>query len=193
MSSSPASASTEKSLEFGRGLGIFFVVVGVLTIGAGFLAIVYPDITLIVISLLFGINLIIFSSLDLAEVLFDYDEDTAHRVLGAILGVIGLILGLLVLRHPFNSLAVIILAIGIYLIVAGVVGFVRTMSTLTQNRAAQMMVSIATLTFGILILALPQLSLATVAILAGIGLIARGIGAVFIGLLALKAAKLQTV
>lgn len=193
MSSSPASATTEKTQKFGRGLGIFFVVVGVLTIGAGFLAIAYPDVTLIVISLLFGINLIIFSSLDLAEAFLDGEEDTTHRVLGAILSVIGLILGLIVLRHPFNSLAVIILAIGIYLVVAGVVGSVRAITTLSEHRAAKMMASIATLIFGVLILALPQISLATVAILAGIGLIARGIGAVFIGLLALKAAKLQTV
>lgn len=178
----------ESDRKTGRTLGIVFTVVGVLTIGAGILAMVYPDVTLLVISLLVGINLIVFSSLDLAEVIIDDVSDTTHRVLSAILGVIGLILGLIVLRHPFNSLAVLILAIGIYLVVAGVIGSVRAIGNL-ENRAFKMMISIATLIAGVLILALPQLSLVTLAVLTGIGLIARGIGGVFIGLLAIKAAK----
>lgn len=177
--------------KFGRGLGILFVVLGVLTIGAGVLALLYPGITLLVISLIFGVNLILFSSLDLAEALFDGSEhhDAAHRVLEAILGMLGLVAGLIVLRHPFDSLGVIILALGIYLIVAGVIAAVKAQQTLTSDRAARMLAGIATLAFGVVILALPGLSLATLAVLAGIGMMARGVTAILIGLLALKSVQ----
>lgn len=176
-----------------RWLGFAFIVLGIATIGSGVLALVYPGITLLVISLLFGISLLVTSSLDLAEALFDGgDTDTTHRVLGAILAMSGLVLGLIVLRHPFNSLAIIILALGIYLVVAGVVGAVRALRALTADRAARALASIAMLFCGVLILSLPGLSLATLAAFAGIGLMARGVVAIFFGLIALKSAKLGT-
>lgn len=186
----PSTVDLPEARKIGRGLGIFFIVLGIATIGAGILALIYPGVTLLVISLLFGINLIVFSSFDLAEALFDGDDiDTTHRVLGAILGIIGLVAGLIVLRHPFNSLAVIILALGIYLIVAGVIATAKAFQQLTSDRAARMMAGIATLVFGVVILSLPGLSLATLAVLAGIGMMARGITAILIGLLALKTSK----
>ncbi len=177
--------------KYGKGLGIFFLVLGVVTIGAGILAMVYPELTLLVISLLTGGALIVFSSLDLAEALFDGNEgDTTHRTLGAIAAILGLVLGLVVIRHPFNSLAVIILALGVYLVVAGVVGSIKAVRTLSSDRAARMLASIAMLAFGVLILALPGLSLKTLALFAGLGLIARGVIAIFVGLVAIKTAKL---
>ncbi len=178
--------------EYGRALGVFFIVLGVITIGAGILAMVYPDVTLLVVSLLAGGALIVFSSLDLVEALTGSDEalDAAHRVLSAAVAVLGLVLGIVVIRHPFNSIAVLILALGIYLTVAGVVGTVKAFRALTSDRAARMFASVAMVVFGLLILALPGLSLRTLALFAGFGLIARGVIAIFVGLVAIKTARL---
>lgn len=111
------------------------------------------------------------------------------RVLGAMLGLLGLVAGLIVLRHPWNSLAVLILVLGIYLVVAGFVGAIRAFRVLSSDRAARMLGAIATLAFGVIILALPELSLATLALLSGLGMVARGAVAVVLGIWALKLAK----
>lgn len=194
MTSEVATAEARAAAEpkYGKALGIFFIVLGVVTIGAGILALLYPDVTLLVVSLLTGGALIVFSSLDLVEALTGGDEalDTIHRVLSAAVAVLGLVLGIVVIRHPFNSLAVLILALGIYLTVAGIVGTVKAFRSLTSDRAARMFASVAMVVVGLLILALPGLSLKTLAIFAGIGLIARGVIAIFVGLVAIKTAKL---
>lgn len=182
-------AGAQTPVEFGRGMAIFVIVVGVLSVIFGFVALAYPDVTLLVISLIFGINLIVFSAVDLVEAITDGDQDAVFRVLGAMLGLLGLVAGLIVLRHPWNSLAVLILVLGIYLVVAGFVGAIRAFRVLSSDRAARMLGAIATLAFGVIILALPELSLATLALLAGLGMVARGAVAVVLGIWALKLAK----
>ncbi len=101
--------------------------------------------------------------------------------MSAILGVLGLIAGLVVLRRPGETLLALVLVLGIWLIVSGAVNFFRAFSTL-ENRAAQMLVAICEIVLGILILSLPDVSLRTVAILAGIGFILRGALAIYAGL-----------
>lgn len=170
-------------------LGWLFISLGVITIGFGIAALVYPKITLLVISLIFGINLLFIACLDLAEAIADHEADTLHRVLGALMAVIGLVAGLIVLRHPFDSLAVILLVLGIYLVVAGVVGAIQALRKLAADRAARALGAIAMLVVGLIILAVPGISLATLAILAGIGIIFRGIAVTVLGFATLKLVK----
>lgn len=183
------SAARAELKEHGKGLAIFFLVMGIFSIGAGILALVYPDITLAVITVIFGVNLLVFAGLDLVEAIIDEESDALSRVLGGVLALLALIAGLIVLRNPGRSLLVILMAIGIYLVIAGVVGVVRAFKELSADRAARMMSSIGVLIIGVLIVSLPGLGLATLALLAGIGLIFRGIAAVFLGLVTLKSAK----
>ncbi|MBJ7470653.1 MAG: DUF308 domain-containing protein [Solirubrobacteraceae bacterium] len=175
--------------EHGKSFAIFFIVVGVFSIGAGILALVYPGVTLAVITVIFGVNLLVFAGLDLVEAIIDDESDALSRVLGGVLALLALIAGLIVLRNPGRSLLVILMAIGIYLVIAGVVGTVRAFKELSADRAARMMSSIGVLILGVLIVSLPGLGLATLAVLAGLGLILRGIAAVFLGLVTLKSAK----
>ena len=63
--------------------------------------------------------------------------------------------------------------LGIYLVVAGIVRFIRSFTTL-EDRALQMALGIIDVILGILILSLPELSLVTLAILFAISLLIRG-------------------
>ena len=69
--------------------------------------------------------------------------------------------------------------LGIYLIVAGIVRFIRSFSSL-EDRAAQMGLGIIDVILGILILSLPELSLVTLAVLFAISLLVRGAFMVFV-------------
>jgi uncharacterized membrane protein HdeD (DUF308 family) len=155
-----------------------FLIVGVVSILAGILAIVYPDITLLALGLFVGIGLLFAGALEIAEAIGGSHES---RALSAIVGVLSIIAGVICLRRPGESLLALIVVLGVYLIVAGVVRFIRSFSEL-EGRAAQMGLGIIDAILGILILSLPGLSLVTLAVLFGLSLLVRGAFMVWVAL-----------
>ena len=153
-----------------------FLVVGLVSLAAGVLAIVYPDITLLALGIFAGVGLLFFGAMDIAEAIAG---DPESRVLAAIVGILSVVAGLICLRRPGESLLAIVVVLGIYLVVAGIVRFIRSFSSL-DDRAAQMGLGIIDVILGILILSLPELSLVTLAILFAISLLLRGAFLVFL-------------
>ena len=162
-----------------HGAGWLVIGLGVVSIVAGLLAIAYPDITLLTLAIFAGINLIFLSLWSLAGA-FSRNADGGARALSAVLGVLGLIAGLVILRRPGETLLAILLVLGIWLVVSGAVEFFRSFESL-EGRAARMLVAICEIALGVLILSLPEPSLRTVAILAGVSFILRGALAVYAG------------
>ncbi|HEX5782182.1 MAG TPA: DUF308 domain-containing protein, partial [Solirubrobacteraceae bacterium] len=150
-----------------------------ISIVAGILAIAYPELTLLALAIFTGVNLILLSLLSLVDA-FGSDVDGGSRTLSAVLGVLGLIAGLVVLRRPGETLLVLILAIGIWLVVSGAVQLFRALAD-AENRALRLVVAGGEIVLGGLLLILPDLSLRTVAVLAGISFILRGALAVYAG------------
>ena len=173
-------STTEDTLTGLNSAGWIMIAAGAISIVAGVLAIAYPDITLLVLAIFTGVNLIVLSALSLVDS-FHSDPDSGSRALSAILGVLGLIAGLVVLRRPGETLLVLVLAIGIWLVVSGVVQFFRAFEDL-ENRALRLLVALSEIVLGALILSLPDLSLKTVAVLAGISFLFRGALAVYAGI-----------
>jgi uncharacterized membrane protein HdeD (DUF308 family) len=156
--------------ELGRNWWLFLIV-GLVSVIAGVLAIVYPDITLLALGIFAGVGLLFAGAIDIAEAISGTPES---RVLAAIVGVLSVVAGLICLRRPGESLLAIVIVLGIYLVVAGIVRFIRSFSEL-EDRAAQMGLAIIDAILGILILSLPGLSLVTLAVLFAISLLVRGI------------------
>ena len=102
-------------------------------------------------------------------------------MLSGVLGLLGVIAGLVVMRRPGESLLAIILILGVWFVVSGLVDVIRAL-VVPGDRAFRLLVAVFDLVLGGLILALPDVSLKTMAILAGIAFIVRGIFAVLIGL-----------
>ena len=155
------------------------IAMGTISIVAGVLAIAYPELTLLALAIFTGVNLILLSLLSLVDA-FGSDVDGGSRTLAAILGVLGLIAGLVVLRRPGETLLVLVLAIGIWLVVSGAVQLFRALAD-AENRALRLVVAGGEIVLGGLLLVLPDLSLRTVAVLAGISFILRGALAVYAG------------
>lgn len=171
--------STELFRE-ARSYGTFLIVAGVIGAIAGILALVYPDITLLALALIAGINLMVMGILALIEA-FGGERDATARLLCGIIGILGLIGGLVVIRRPGESLLAILLVLGIWLIVSGIVDFIRAFAQL-EGRALMLLSALVDVILGVLILALPKLSLATLAILIGISFLVRGVFAVVRGI-----------
>jgi uncharacterized membrane protein HdeD (DUF308 family) len=175
------SAAVERTDVMNRRSGGVVVVVGVLSIVAGILAIVYPDLTLLALALIAGINLLLLGILGLVDAVTSDDDAGGTRVLSGVLGLLGVIAGLVVMRRPGESLLAIILILGVWFVVSGLVDAIRAL-VVPGDRAFRLLAAVVDLALGALILALPDLSLKTMAILAGIAFIARGIFAVVVGL-----------
>jgi uncharacterized membrane protein HdeD (DUF308 family) len=175
------SAATESTDVMNRRSGGVVVLVGALSIVAGILAILYPDITLLALALIAGINLLLLGILGLVEAVTSDDDAGGTRVLSGVLGLLGVIAGLVVMRRPGESLLAIILILGVWFVVSGLVDAIRAL-VVPGDRAFRLLVALFDLVLGGLILALPDESLKTLAVLAGIAFIVRGIFAVVIGL-----------
>ena len=174
-------AATESVDLMNRRSGGVVIVVGVLSLVAGVLAIVYPDLTLLALALIAGINLLLLGCLGLVESITSHDADGGTRVLSGALGLLGVIAGLVVMRRPGESLLAIILILGVWFAVSGLVDAIRAI-TMPGERAFRLLIAIVDIVLGGLILALPDLSLTTMALLAGFSFLARGVFAIYVGL-----------
>jgi uncharacterized membrane protein HdeD (DUF308 family) len=154
-----------------------FLVAGLVSIAAGILAIVFPDITLLALGIFIGVGLLFAGALDIAAAVGGAPDS---RALSAIVGVVTIIAGVVCLRRPGESLIALVVVLGIYLIVTGIVRFIRAFAEL-EDRALQLGLALVDVILGVLILALPGVSLVTLAILFALSLLARGAFMVLVG------------
>jgi uncharacterized membrane protein HdeD (DUF308 family) len=181
MSAASQSTTVENTNALNRSSGGVIVVVGVISVIAGVLALVYPELTLLALALITGINLLLLGALGLVEAVVADDSGGGARVLSAMLGLLGVIAGLVVMRRPGESLLAVILILGVWFVVSGLVEAIRAITT-AGGRAFRLLAAIVDVALGGLILSLPELSLKTLAVLAGIAFIVRGLFAIFAGL-----------
>jgi len=172
----PVPAETRGDL---RQVGTLLIVAGIIGTIAGILAIVYPDVTLLALALIAGINLLILGVMSLVDAFSD-DSDTTTRVLAAVLGLLGIMAGLVVMRRPGESLLAVLLVLGIWLVVTGIVDLVRAIAN-AESRGFRLLAAVVDIVLGGLILALPDVTLGTLAVLIGIAFIVRGLLSVWRG------------
>jgi uncharacterized membrane protein HdeD (DUF308 family) len=94
---------------------------GILTVAAGIAVLVWPGVTLLVVAVLFGIQLVVFGIFRFVSAFTMRNLGAAGRTLYALLGVISLIVGLWAIRHVDVTLVALAVFLGIYWIVNGTV------------------------------------------------------------------------
>jgi uncharacterized membrane protein HdeD (DUF308 family) len=168
-----SSSSMTEVFGDARRYGLVLISAGTLGAIAGVLAIAYPDITLLALALIAGINIMLLGVASLVDA-FVSDDETPGRVLAGVLGVLGLVAGIAVLRRPGESLLAVLLILGIWLVVTGIVDLVRAFAA-AEGRGLRLIAALVDIVFGTLILALPELTLGTLAILVGVSFLVRGV------------------
>jgi uncharacterized membrane protein HdeD (DUF308 family) len=162
-----------------RSVGSVLMAAGAFSIAAGILAIVYPNVTMLALALFVGVGLIVLCLLSLGEA-FATGSSNGSRALAAVLGLVGLIAVLVVLRRPGEALPVVLLALGIWLLASGSVRFLRWLEP-RERRPFQMRAAICEILLGALILGVPDLILNAIAGLAGMASILQGAVGVYVG------------
>lgn len=149
------------------------VACGVVSAVAGVLAIAYPKITLLALALISGINLLVLGALALGEALADEDAD--GKTLRVVLGIVAVLGGIVVLRRPGEVVLVLVVALGAWLVVDGVVELMRALLVrATERRALVALGGVIDVALGIVVLALPEISLRTLATLIGVAFVVHG-------------------
>jgi uncharacterized membrane protein HdeD (DUF308 family) len=158
--------------------------VGVASLIAGGIIVAKPSDSLATLAVVFGVFILIDS---LIELFSSFGHEVQNRGLAAVIGVLGIIVGLVLIRHPTKAISVLGLIIGIWLVAAGAL---RLIGAIALGRRVLLRVAIAVLEIavGIAIIANPHIGYATLAVLLGIWLILNGIGMIAAAF-AIRAAK----
>jgi uncharacterized membrane protein HdeD (DUF308 family) len=152
------------------------LIVGLISLAGGIVLIAYPGPTLTVIALLIGIELLIGG---VFLIFGAFGQPSGSRAWGVLGGALAVIAGVIVLRHPSESLLVVAMAVGIYLILAGVLRLVAAIEA-REGRGWLVFAALIDLALGILVVSWPQFGITTFAIVLGIVLIVRGLALVAI-------------
>ncbi len=146
------------------------LLVAVCTLAVGVLLLVAPHRTLSTLAVILGIYLLAVGALWIGVGIAVKEVRSA----GLWRGVIALIVGAILIRHPSDSIDVLALAFGIFLMVAGVFELIAAFEY-RERRGWRIVEGLVDLAIGVLIISWPQFGVYTFAIVIGIALIVRGL------------------
>lgn len=151
------------------------LVLGLVTLIRGILLVAWPSATMYVLVVLLAIDLFVFGALQLARAFLGGGAAAGARTLVGIGGALSILLGFLVLRQPLQTVVVIGLLIGAWLVVRGVFDIVEGAAGRTASRAWSVVVGIVSVVAGAIVLLQPDLSLKALVVIVGVWMIVYGI------------------
>lgn len=165
------------ALELSQGWWLL-VIVGIASLVAGAILVAKPSNSLATLAVVFGIFLVIDGVIELIS---SFGHSVENRGLAAVIGILGIVIGIILIRHPTHAVTAIGLLIGIWLVATGAVSLARAIATGSWG-LLWLLIAILKIAVGIAIIAEPHIGYATLAVLSGIWLIVNGISAIVLGL-----------
>jgi uncharacterized membrane protein HdeD (DUF308 family) len=147
------------------------VAVGILSVIAGIIVLLKPSNSLTTIAVVVGIFAVVEGIIALVRAI---GGDAPGRGLLAVVGILSLIVGVFLIRHPTHGVTAVAVIVGIWLIALGALRFVLLFDT-PEHRGWRLLVAIVEIVAGIVIVSSPNIGIATLAILLGITLIINGV------------------
>jgi len=156
------------------------LVLGIISIVAGGIFLVWPGKTIVVVAVFFGVWLIVTGIIQLVQG-FNNELDTGSRVLAVIVGIISILLGILCFRGGIaNGVYILSLFIGFSFLFRGIWQLITGIQAKGMSgRGLIIFAGILGIIAGIIVLTVPLGSLVTLALIAGIWLIILGFIEVF--------------
>ena len=166
---------TDLISQVGRHWG-WVLAYGILTVLAGVAVLAWPSETLLVIAVLFGVQLIISGIFRFVGALASDDLTGGTRVMLALLGVLSIIIGLWAVRHAVLTLVALIVFLGIFWVINGLIEIFAALSHRGMpDRGWSVLMGVLSAIAGIIVLAYPGLTLVGLAVILGIWLLVFGI------------------
>lgn len=153
-----------------------FMLLGLLGIAAGVIVLAKPSNSLATLAVITGVFVLVDGIFDLIA---SFGRSSANRGSVALLGVLDIVVGVLLIRHPIGGVLAVALLIGIWLIAMGLVRLVAAFDR--DHRAWNVAVALIEVVAGIVIVSSPPIGYATLALLVGIAFIANGVATFALG------------
>jgi len=153
------------------------MLIGLAAIAVGVITLVWPGRTLLVLGVLFGIYLLISGVMEIVAAFGDHIS-AGMRVLNVIVGALSILLGVFCFRNSLhNSVLLLSLWIGIGFLMWGIATIVTSASAPAgiPGRGWGVFLGVMTTIGGIIVISWPISSIVTLAVFAGIYLIAIGL------------------
>ncbi|WP_380281028.1 HdeD family acid-resistance protein [Kitasatospora purpeofusca] len=151
------------------------LVAGLVSLGLGIVVFVWPEETLLVVGVLFGLYLLVIGIVQLVAA-FGTHATTAMRVLAFVSGAICVLLGLLCFRSAARSVLLLAIWIGIGWLFRGITQLVAAISDATMPaRGWQAFAGVANTLAGVLLMVWPVGSITALTVLAGVWLLILGL------------------
>jgi uncharacterized membrane protein HdeD (DUF308 family) len=173
---SPSTLGSEEGRDWGPAWWILSLL-GLLSIAAGVIVLFKPGDSLATLAVISGVFLLLDG---IMEIVASLSRATASRGLVALLGVLTLIVGVLLIRHPIQGVTAIALLLGLWLITIGVVRLVATFEV-REHRGWNLFVAAIDILAGIVIVSSPDIGFTTLALLVGIAFVMNGVGLFALG------------
>jgi uncharacterized membrane protein HdeD (DUF308 family) len=146
---------------------------GVVAVILGVMILVWPGATVSVIAVLFGLYFLVGGIARIVRGIAMAGGSVGVRVLNILLGVLLLVAGIVAIRNPIGSLAVLGMVIGISWLIEGVAALVETASD--SSRWFGILFAVISIVAGIVVLLSPVDSLGVLVIVGGVFLIVSGL------------------
>jgi uncharacterized membrane protein HdeD (DUF308 family) len=157
------------------------ILLGVLAIIAGIIAIAWPSVTVLALVLLFAVYAFIDAGLEAVRA---FSSRTAGPVFGhLLLGLISLAAGVVAVVWPEPTALVLVLVIGIWAVIGGVVEIVNGFGSgeTAGTRALWIVTGLVSVAFGVLLFARPGVGAITLALLFGLFSLIYGVSRITLG------------
>lgn len=151
------------------------VLTGLLSLVAGVVVLIEPQRSLLTLTVVAGIFVIVDSGLEVI-----YAIATGSGFGPALLGVLGVVIGILLVRYPIHSVMWVALLLGIWLVALGVQRLVVTIQA--DRNTWSTVVATFEIIAGVVIVSSPHIGVSTLAVIVGISFILNGFGMAFFGL-----------
>jgi uncharacterized membrane protein HdeD (DUF308 family) len=148
--------------------------VGIATIVLGVVVLAWPEQTLVVMSVLLGIQFVLFG---LFRLIGAFSEDATAPGLAGFVGVLMMISGVIVLRHPYETVAVLATILGVVWIVSGSIDVIDALANRRRegSRLLHGLGGLLSVGAGVIVVAWPTPTLSVIAWISGLYLIIFGL------------------
>jgi len=148
-------------------------VMGLITVVLGIVVISWPQETLTVISVLIGLQILVYGIYRLVTA---FSHDTMSPGWTGFVGVLGIIVGIVVLRNPFQTVAVLAALLGVVWIIGGIIEFIGSIADSGGNhRLLGVFGGLLSIAAGIIVVSWPAPTVTVIAWISAFYLIVFGL------------------
>jgi uncharacterized membrane protein HdeD (DUF308 family) len=163
---------------------------GLVTTGLGLLLAFWPDATLAVLAFLLAVELIVTGVLRVVGAVASSQVEGGVRALLGLAGAVGVLVGLLLLRDPLQTLMALGLLLGAWWVVSGVIDLVSALvGAGRRGRVANLVMGLVSLAAGTYLVLNPEITLTALVVICCAWLFAYGGMAVIVALQLRTAAR----